>query len=183
MLQLAILKMNGDSPEAWQDKPARLRQKDRDVPGADEAVPAIESRHGSCSRRRERRARCEAALIIGGDARDVALQGPFLPRPPWLSRASHPPAGTLPAFDVGLLGVGVALLRRRHDGGVDDLPAHQADGPGSTKASGLGRGQGRPRLQARHRLQKPDNLVGAQHHRQRARRAGIGNALRDLGMA
>jgi hypothetical protein len=32
-------------------------------------------------------------------------------------------------------------------------------------------------------LQEADNLVGAQNHRQRTRRAGMDNPLRNLGMA
>ncbi len=31
----------------------------------------------------------------------------------------------LARLDVGLLGIAIALLRRRHDRGVDDLPAHR----------------------------------------------------------
>ena len=77
----------------------------------------------------------------------------------------------------------LAMLDTDHPATAVDVADLQPDGLRGTQAGGVGRGQGRARLQARHRLQKANNLVGAQHHRQRARRAGIDDPLRNLGMA
>lgn len=50
---------------------------------------------------------------------------------PQLCRPLRPRVRNLVRLDVGLLGVGVALLWRRHDGGVHDLAAHrEVAGPG-----------------------------------------------------
>lgn len=77
----------------------------------------------------------------------------------------------------------LAVLDADHPAFAVDVADLQSDGLRRTKSRGIGRGQRRSRLRARHRLEEADHLVGAQHRRQRARRAGIDNPLRDLGMA
>ena len=77
----------------------------------------------------------------------------------------------------------LAVLDPDHAAFAVDVADLQPDGLRGAKARGIGRGQRRARLQARHRLEEPDDLVGAQHDRQRARRAGVDDPLRDLGMA
>ena len=115
--------------------------------------------------------------------------------------AAHVPAGKQPALRLRQTPVDpqdAQKLRRQHHGAVlaalamldTDHPATavdvadlQPDGLRGAKTCCVGRRQGRARLQARHRLQETDNLVGAENHRQRARRAGIHDPLRNLGMA
>ena len=51
------------------------------------------------------------------------------------------------------------------------------------QARRVGRGQRRPVAQAGNRLQKPHDLVGAEHYRQLLRLAGGDNAFESLGPA
>lgn len=64
-----------------------------------------------------------------------------------------------------------------------DVADLQPDGLRGAKTRCVGPRQRRTRLQARHRLQESDDLVGAENYRQRAWRAGIDDPFRNLGMA
>lgn len=71
---------------------------------------------------------------------------------------------------------------RRTPASAVDFADLQTDGLRSAKARRISRRQCGARRKARHRLKEADNLVGAENHRQRAWRTGIGDPLRDLGM-
>ena len=84
--------------------------------------------------------------------------------------------------DVAVLAA-LAVLDPDHHPAAVDVADLQADRLGGAQPRRIGRRQRGAGLQARHRLEKAHHLVGAQHHRQLARLAGIGDALRDLAMA
>ncbi len=77
----------------------------------------------------------------------------------------------------------LAVLDTDHSAFAVDVADLQSDRLRRTKSCGIGRGQRRSRLPARHRFQKAYDFVGAQNRRQRAGRARIDDPLRDLGMA
>ena len=109
----------------------------------------------------------------------------FPPREQPVCRAGKPPIGPQDAeqlrgeHDVALLAALAVLDVDQHAPAVD--VAHPEAGHLRDAQPGrVGGRQCRARLQARHGLEKPHHLVGAQHHRQPARLAGIGDPLRDL---
>jgi hypothetical protein len=63
-----------------------------------------------------------------------------------------------------------------------DVADLQADRFRDAQSSGIGGGQRRTGLQAGHRFEEADDLVGIEHHRQLARHAGVGDALRHIGV-
>ena len=83
--------------------------------------------------------------------------------------------------DVAVLAALAVLDPDQHAAAVDigDLEANHLGHPQPGGVGGRQRGAG---LQARHRLEKAHDLISAQHHRQLARLAGVGDPLRDLGL-
>lgn len=77
----------------------------------------------------------------------------------------------------------LAMLDTDHPTAAVDVADLQPNGLRGAKTCCIGCRQGRACLQARHRLKKADDLVSAQHHRQRTRRVGIDDPFRDLGVA
>lgn len=107
----------------------------------------------------------------------------FCPSPAAAPAASRPQdAQKLHRQHHGAILAALAVLDPDDAAFAIDVADLQPDGLRSAKARGRGRRQGGARLQARHRLEKADNLVGAENDRQRAWSAGIGDPLRDLGM-
>lgn len=74
----------------------------------------------------------------------------------------------------------LAVLDPDHHPHAVDVADLQADRLGRPQTRRRGRRQRGTGLQARHRLEKAHHFIGVQHHRQLARRARIGDALRDL---
>ena len=84
--------------------------------------------------------------------------------------------------DVAVLAALAAFDPDDHAGAVDvgDLQArHLGDAP----SRGVGRRQRHARLKARNGFEKANDLIAAQHSRQLARRAGVGDPFRDRVLA
>jgi hypothetical protein len=103
-------------------------------------------------------------------------------------RAGQPPIHAQDAeqrlgeHGVALL-VPLAMLDPHHHAAAVDVADLQRSDFGHPQTRGIGRGQRHARLQARYRFQKPYDLVGAQHRRQLARLAGVGDPLGDRRLA
>jgi hypothetical protein len=83
--------------------------------------------------------------------------------------------------DVAVLPA-LAMLDPDHHPATIDIGDLEADRLGRSQPRCIGCRQRGPRLQARHRLEKPHHLVGVQHHRQLVRLSCIRDPFRDLAM-
>ena len=77
----------------------------------------------------------------------------------------------------------LAALDPHDHAAAADVSNLEADDLGNPQPRGIGRRQGDAGLQAGNRLQKPHDLIRAQHHRQLARLAGLDDSLRDRVLA
>ena len=134
---------------------------------------------------RSARRAATAGLLQCGDA-DRRARLPAGKQP--LARPRQPPVGAQDLqqlwrqHDIAVLAALALLDPDQHPVAVDGANREACDFA-DAQARAVGRRQRRPVAQAWHRLQKPHDLVGAQHHRQLLRLAGGNDVFKSIAPA